>query len=115
MRGIPAGYDKEQVEQMLQHGLRIDNQRNGVEIRSLAEDPMAEGKISTITFQREPRCISLIGTEWEFNSPSIGVPPSMHEYSQYQTRRMPRFRLDTHFRGITAIASFTNPSDHKFE
>ena len=114
VRGIPLGYSGKEVKVLLRNVLEIDGPQNTVQVKSLAMNLDQKTKTATV----------------EFRTPSANLPTGKGERSfeifDYETDddryddddivpNAPMITIDSHFRGITVLRSFKNPSEHKIE
>lgn len=103
------------LRELLRLVLGVDN--HNVQIRSLAINPDRTSKTATVDFEVSPASLSLDRNEWSFRIPDIEINAENEEGVNDEDfiPRTPTLTIDSHFKGITTLRSFKNPSDHKIE
>lgn len=115
--GIPIDYKQKQVKALLQTVLQLDKAGNSVKLRSIAISPNRKTKLATACFSCRPILLPpKADGEWHFpiptenNSGNSSADSDDDIISQEQI-----ITVDSHFKGITVLRSFSKLDDHKIE
>jgi hypothetical protein len=124
VRGIPMGYDKSKTQKLLEKIIFTGRAASTVAVKCLATDPGEKEQTATINLEnieKIPDSLSVAysesgeGTEWRFEARDLKRPLDAFESGEDNALSTFRITIDNHFKGITTLRSFKDPSEHKIE
>lgn len=101
VRGIPIGYQVEELRSLLASKLLTDPAK--IDIRSLATNPSHTSQTATVIFEHIPSPISSDDENWEFR------------WNIVQGKKASHIHIDTHFHGLTMLYSPPENIKHEIE
>lgn len=115
--GIPIDYGRKRAETLLQTVLQLDKAGDSVKLRSIAISPNRKTKVATVCFSYRPIPLPKRDDgEWHFPIPTGNS--SGNSSADDDGDNIPQeqsITVDTHFKGLTVLKSFSNLDDHKIE
>ncbi|KFZ03699.1 hypothetical protein V502_10733 [Pseudogymnoascus sp. VKM F-4520 (FW-2644)] len=115
--GIPIDYKQKQVKAILQTALQLDKAGNSVKLRSIAISPNRKTKVATVCFSCRPILLPpRADGEWHFPIPTENN--SGYSSADDDDDIIPQEQIitvDSHFKGITVLRSFSKLDDHKID
>jgi hypothetical protein len=114
--GIPIDYKQKQVKVLLQTVLQLDKAGNSVKLRSIAISPNRKTKVATVCFGCRPTLLPpRAGGEWHFPIPEDNTGNSSADDDDDIIPQEQIITVDSHFKGITVLRSFSKLEEHKIE
>ncbi|KFY14696.1 hypothetical protein V492_02454 [Pseudogymnoascus sp. VKM F-4246] len=115
--GIPIDYKQKQVKALLQTVLQLDKAGNSAKLRSIAISPNRKSKVVTVCFSCRPTLLpSRTDGEWHFPIPTEnngGNGSSEDDDDIIPQEQI--ITIDSHFKGITVLRSFSKLDEHKID
>ncbi|OBT69998.1 hypothetical protein VE03_00646 [Pseudogymnoascus sp. 23342-1-I1] len=115
--GIPIEYKQKQVKALLQTVLQLDKAGNSAKLRSIAISPNRKTKVATVCFSYRPTPLpERANREWHFPIPTENN--SGNSSPDEDDDIIPQeqiITIDSHFKGITVLRSFSNLDEHKID
>jgi len=113
--GIPIDYKQKQVKALLQTVLQLDKAGNSVKLRSIAISPTRKTKVATVCFSCRPTLLPpRADGEWHFPIPEDNTGNSSSDDEDIIPQEQ-IITVDSHFKGITVLRSFSKLEEHKIE
>ncbi|KFX91129.1 hypothetical protein O988_07900 [Pseudogymnoascus sp. VKM F-3808] len=117
VRGIPIDYRQKQVKVLLQTLLHLDKAGDSVILRSIAISPNRKTKVATVCFRCRPILLPpRPDGEWHFPIPTDNNSENSSADDDDDIIRQEQIvTVDSHFKGITVLRSFSKLDEHKID
>lgn len=114
--GIPIDYKPKQVKALLETVLQLDKAGNSAKLRSIAISPNRKTKVATVCFGCRPTLLSRKADgEWHFSIPTEENSGNSSANDDDIIPREQIITIDSHFKGLTVLQSFSKLDEHKIE